>query len=540
MSVTSTNSAPRSAPLVFLVLFALVCGVVGVAYRVYQTPEVVEKPAPPLRQVPVASGDLRPGRRLLFSDMYMVSLSEDDFNKLVKGKKVFNTPAQLAGRFLKAPVNAGEGFALDSVYAEGTGPTPAEKLSEGMRASTVRVSLVGGIRGFAAPDTWVDVLFRRNSGSSSPSTESVRTHTLIPGVRILAIQDDTYSNSILSGSSRPQPVGDFELTLELTPEQAEVLKSVEQRGDLSLNLLPQDPNRKNLGTLPSPEVMRLVLGIEDPKPAPPVVNITPPPSVRIVRGGAQSSVTVDFQTDLIMDRALYPAPAGNAQPSAAPPSPPAVDTNAAPAWPVFRPPVQTAPQPEESESQAPAEADPAAPAASGTAVPASKSQRGSAAYESSVIVRRSEPRTRSGFSSLSPLRTAPPVRTIRQSSTRSRPRSLEQARSTSRGASQVSAVRATSTTYGKGQLPLLLSGPRQPSQRMPYASVAARTPVYAADPRRPLVLTSASPSTRSGFSAPASGHKTRSTTSSSQLSPAGSLLLSQSSRLPLLKSGPQY
>lgn len=566
MSAPTTTSTRRSAPLLFLFLFAMVCGIVGVAFRLYSSPETVQKPAPQPILIPVASSDLKQGRRIKSSDYYVLPMSAADFAKAAKGKIIFTQAKDLVGRIIKGEVPVGTPFALDSLYPEGTGPTPAELLTEGMRAATVRISLVGGIRGFAAPDTWVDVLFRRSDANQKESTDAARTHTLLAGVRILAIQDDVIANSILSGDRKSKPAETFELTLELTPEQAEVLKSVDQRGDLSLNMLPLDPNRTNLGTLPSPEVMKLMLGVEEPKPLPPVVVVTPPPSVRIVRGGSQSSVTVEHQADLIMDRSLYPAPIRNPDPPVDPPAPP-VAPDPSKAWPQFRAIESASPATaDETDANATAPGDAAKP----TPNPA-QPQRRTGVSDSSIIVQRPVRRTPPAkvspprVSSTTPvsLLTAPPripASTLHQSSFRpSRtmtpltstraprpiaPSSFTPLTSTYRsryagGASSGSAPSTyTRSSIARSRLPVLASGPRRPVPSFPITVPRSNSPVYAADVRRPLVLSSRPGSANTIQSSAPHRRQTWPTTKPTELV-LSSDLLSRSSRLPLLKSGPQ-
>ncbi|MFM8478077.1 MAG: Flp pilus assembly protein CpaB [Planctomycetaceae bacterium] len=564
MSTPTTASTRRSAPLLFLFLFAMVCGIVGVAFRLYNGPETVQKPAPQPIMIPVASSDLKQGRRIKGSDYYVLPMSAADFAKVAKGKVVFTQAKDLVGRIVKGEVKLGAPFSVDSVYPEGTGPTPAELLTEGMRAATVRVSLVGGIRGFASPDTWVDVLFRRSDTGLKPSTDSARTHTLLAGVRILAIQDNTVANSFLSGDRNSKPTEEFELTLELTPEQAEVLKSVEQRGDLSLNMLPQDSDRRNMGTLPSPEVMKLMLGVEDPTPEPPVVVVTPPPSVRIIRGGSPSSVTVEHQADLIMDRSLYPAPVRNPDPPVDPPAPPA-SPDPSRVWPQYRP-VEVRTQPVD-DNAAPQSA-PAVDESKPSAAP-SQPQRRTGVSDSSIIVqgpvRRAPPArtlvprlTSTTPTRLPQSRPQVPTASLYQSSYRpsprlsplrrtniSRPSSLaplttaHRSHYTSSGSSRTgrSVVSAVSSV-NRGRLPLLASGPRRPLNTLPATTPRVSSPVYAADPRRPLVLSSP-PSPAPTRVAAATPRRPDWPTSRPTELVLSNTLLTRSSRLPLLKSGAQ-
>ena len=582
MSTTSTTSPRRAAPLLFLVIFAVVCGFVGVAFRIFNQTELVEKPAPPPQmQIPVAVADLQPGRKIQPSDYFMKPMPNEELLKFAEGKYVFNSGKDLNGRILKQVVKAGAPFVLDCVYLEGTGPTPAELLTDGMRALTVSVTLVGGVRGFVAPNSWVDVLFRRGQGDVPESTEIARTHTLLSGVRVIALQDSTYASTVLFSDKNRRSTDAFELTLEVTPEQAEVLKSLEGRGDLSLNMLPNDPDRKNLGNLPSPEVMKIVLGVEEPKPVLPPAPPVYPPSVRIVRGGAQSQVTVDFQTDLIMDDSLYPAPTQYTTPQPDPPTPPVPAQPARPLWPQRR--IQPVPAPAADADEASDKSNPSpdAPAAAGqpTSVqPPRRSQNDG----TSIIVQqrlnspsRQRPLTPVNTSRLQPSSIQTPVRSSRAvqtpvrssqanrypttsypgiSATRplqttrqlipSQPRSYvsgySPVRRTTTASSQFSAVRRTVGYSSQRKSLLTLSpGPQttRPATLRPLApSAPAR---YASDPLRPVVLSTSVPN--SVRRSVPSKYPERRTAGSTVLVPyiVSSTVPPQTTRLPIMKSGPQ-
>ena len=288
--------------------FLFFCGLAGVYLRSGEkTPAPAEAPPAAPKKYPLllAAADFGEGREIKESDFYMTSVSKEERDRLIGSKSSFAVSTQLVGRVLKTPVKMGEPFFLDCVYMEGTGPTPADLLTDGMRAVTVSVNLVGGLRGFVAPSTWVDVMFRRRAGSDAPeSTRAARTHTIFSGVRVLAIQDSLYPATLLPRDARGAAATNFEVTLELTPQQCEVLKSVEDRGELSLNMLPTLADRQNAGEVPDAALMKILLGVEDP----PVAPAAPPPSVRIIRGGAATSIAVQDQADVIVDQHLYPAP----------------------------------------------------------------------------------------------------------------------------------------------------------------------------------------------------------------------------------------
>ena len=387
MSAGSPKTSRFGIQAVFLVLFAVLCGIAGTGMRLWrQTPPAVEvAAAPPVQfRLILAAADLLPGREIKASDFYTSMVGKDEYRAILKDTAAFGDGKQLIGRIIRTKVEMNQPFPLNCVFPEGTGPTPADLLSDGMRAITVRMSLVGGIRGFVTPESWVDVLFRRSDKQLAPdSTAAARTHTVFPGVRVLAIQDSLYPETVLKKDSRGSVAQEFEVTLELTPQQCEVLKSVENRGDLTLNMLPKEEGRTNAGAVPSPETMKLLLGVEEPKP---VVVAPIVPSVRVVRGGAQSSVVVDHPYDLVIDRHLYPATTKPGSDSSN--SVPAPDSMPGAAWPQAIPPAAANGVQGESEEGAASTGD-SASGPQGSQPPTPQPARGSRAILDTTFAQHS-------------------------------------------------------------------------------------------------------------------------------------------------------
>lgn len=365
------RGASRFGVQAFLIIaFLFLCGLAGAGIKLWRTGPVAEEVKPPAKKftVVLAAADLDVGREIRSSDMYTLSVGADEYRTLIAGKTCFSVAKELVGRIIRSKVDSGSPFTLDCVYPDGTGPTPADLLSDGMRAVTVRMGLVGGLRGLVSPESWVDVMFRRNSATGSPeSTSAARTHTLFAGVRVLGIQDSLYPETVLRKDSRGIIADKFEVTLELTPAQCEVLKSVEDRGELSLNMLPREDGRYNDGSVPEPEIMKVLLGVQPPEI--PLIP-TPVPSVKVTRGGSTSNVPVEQVVDTIIDSHLYPAPADGT--GAVPGPPGAKPAPADDQWPpksTVLPPnsaLETVPQSPPPESQNPGSPSPGASRPTGT------------------------------------------------------------------------------------------------------------------------------------------------------------------------------
>ena len=365
------RGASRFGVQAFLIIaFLFLCGLAGAGIKLWQTGPVAEEVKPPAKKftVVLAAADLDVGREIRSSDMYTLSVGADEYRTLIAGKTCFSVAKELVGRIIRNKVDSGSPFTLDCVYPDGTGPTPADLLSDGMRAVTVRMGLVGGLRGLVSPESWVDVMFRRNSATGAPeSTSAARTHTLFAGVRVLGVQDSLYPETVLRKDSRGIIADKFEVTLELTPAQCEVLKSVEDRGELSLNMLPREDGRYNDGSVPEPEIMKVLLGVQPPEI--PLIP-APVPSVKVTRGGNTSNVPVEQVVDTIIDSHLYPAPADGT--SAVPAPPGAKPVPADDQWPpksTVLPPnssSETVPQSPLPESQNPGSPPPGASRPTGT------------------------------------------------------------------------------------------------------------------------------------------------------------------------------
>lgn len=191
--------------------------------------------------VPIAVTELDHGRVIRESDFAGISMSPEAFAKSEFAKRVFiDKIEQLKGRVLKEQIPAGGTVGPAELYSEGTGPTVAEKLPEGMRAVTVKVSGAGFADGFAAPGTFVDVLFRSEPAESGPTAIPETTITALNRVQVLAVDVNPYPKSELdvTGKTRSADAQEARVTFAVVPSQATMLKALEDRGEISLALRP--------------------------------------------------------------------------------------------------------------------------------------------------------------------------------------------------------------------------------------------------------------------------------------------------------------
>jgi len=135
----------------------------------------------------------------------------------------FSDPAEVEGKIAKQAFFPGE-ILLEGRIAEHLGgSTLSAIIEQNKRAITVRVNDVIGVAGFLLPGNRVDVL------ASRKDNKRVLTRTVLEDIKVLAV-DQTAS------PEKDKPVVVRAVTLEMTPEEAEILVKSTQEGTLQLTL----------------------------------------------------------------------------------------------------------------------------------------------------------------------------------------------------------------------------------------------------------------------------------------------------------------
>jgi pilus assembly protein CpaB len=179
-------------------------------------------------------------------------------------KGSFRNKVQVVGKVARAPIIAGEIILEPRVTAQGSGSALAAVVSKDMRAITVRVDDVVGVGGFLLPGNRVDVLATRKDGVPEPVTE-----TILSNVKVLAIDQTAASDST-------QPVVVRAVTLEVSPDDAEILAKGRAAGTIQLTLRNPLDERKHMARKPEPE-KAIVKAQVISRPA-------PAPGVTVIRG----------------------------------------------------------------------------------------------------------------------------------------------------------------------------------------------------------------------------------------------------------------
>ncbi|MGH6890309.1 MAG: Flp pilus assembly protein CpaB [Rhizomicrobium sp.] len=218
--------------IIVLVVAAVAAGGVALLARSLLgggTSQTAAAPAPQIvtSEVLVAASQLTPGSALTPASVrwqgwpkssvdssFITHDASPDIAKVVQGAVV------------RSPMVAGEPLTPTKiVHADATGFMAARLLS-GMRAVSIAISVDTGAGGFILPDDHVDVLSTQQAGD-----RKFQTRTILKDVRVLAV-DQTYDDA----NSATKTVVGRTATLELTPQQSELIERAKAGGTLSLAL----------------------------------------------------------------------------------------------------------------------------------------------------------------------------------------------------------------------------------------------------------------------------------------------------------------
>lgn len=222
-----------------------------------------------------ASGDISAGSTVVVAAM------EVPYGTMLEGRhvKVITVPNgtplgnnfggvdEVVGLIATQKVLSGEVLLKERFAKPGTGSTLAALIRPDMRAVTVRVDDVVGVAGFLLPGNHVDIVAARKVN------DRATTETILYNINVLAVDQTT-------NQDKNEPVVVRAVTLEMTPQQAEVLVKAREEGRIQLTLRnPTDDTGPQL--------------VEAPEPPPPVPTVksapraparAKAPSVTIIRG----------------------------------------------------------------------------------------------------------------------------------------------------------------------------------------------------------------------------------------------------------------
>jgi len=135
-----------------------------------------------------------------------------------------NAVEELKGSVARVPLYAGEPLRRSKLIGEGQSFL-SSILPSGKRAVATQIAADTSAGGFILPNDYVDVIMTRRSQNEGQG-ESFVTETILKNIRVLAIDQAIQEDE----EGRRVRVGDT-ATLELTPEQAEIITVAQQMAD---------------------------------------------------------------------------------------------------------------------------------------------------------------------------------------------------------------------------------------------------------------------------------------------------------------------
>jgi pilus assembly protein CpaB len=181
-------------------------------------------------------------------------------------KGSYRDPKELVGKVARAEILAGEIILEPRIAAQADGSALAAVVAKNMRAVTVRVDDVVGVGGFLLPGNRVDVVATtKKESNSDPVSE-----TILNNVKVLAVDQTSSTDS-------SQPVVVRAVTLEVTPDDAEILAKGKAAGTILLTLRNPLDDQVVAKRKVEPEKLIVHVPVASPRPA-------PAPTVTVIRG----------------------------------------------------------------------------------------------------------------------------------------------------------------------------------------------------------------------------------------------------------------
>jgi pilus assembly protein CpaB len=246
----------------------------------------------------VAAKPLTVGITVKPTDVKVVKIPADQFPKagFAKVEEVIERPV-ISNILLDEPLLEGR------LAARGMGMGIAPIIPVGMRAVTVRVNDVVGVAGFVMPGMRVDVLVT----GKPPNQDTTITTTVLQNILVLT------AGTTIQPDSRGQAINAPNVTLLVTPEQAEILTLASNEGRIQLVLrnggdhsiektpgrqvielygkAPREQQRAQSPVAPRPRPRPVVVAQAAPAPPPPP-PAPPADQVVVIRGNQKTVETV--------------------------------------------------------------------------------------------------------------------------------------------------------------------------------------------------------------------------------------------------------
>jgi pilus assembly protein CpaB len=194
-------------------------------------PEIVvdagpQQPAVSLSEVLVLDGDVPMGQPLGDLLKWQAWPTDATNPSYITRDTDADAVEKLKGSIARVPLFAGEPLRRSKLIGEGQS-FMSSVLPSGMRAIATQISADTSAGGFILPNDYVDVIMTRRSQQQGTSGgDSFITETILKNIRVLAIdqtiQEDEEGKKVKVGETA---------TLELTPQQSEIITVAQQMAD---------------------------------------------------------------------------------------------------------------------------------------------------------------------------------------------------------------------------------------------------------------------------------------------------------------------
>jgi len=193
----------------------------------------------------VASSNIEPGKPVTPDMVRWQNWPKSSVDSTFLTQDSNPNPDQIVkGTVARAPILSGEPLTNTKIIHSDSAGIMAAMVSPGMRAVSIPITTESGAGGFILPNDRVDVIL---TIQVSESPKLFAAHTLLHDVRVLAV-DQTYTQdkdqkTVLAKSA----------TMELSPQQTEMLDAAAATGAVSLALRPLGETGKDLAMNTKPK-----------------------------------------------------------------------------------------------------------------------------------------------------------------------------------------------------------------------------------------------------------------------------------------------
>ncbi len=207
----------------------LMFGVFGILIAAYIGKRLLagkdETPPVATRNIPMAISELEPGTLVTEDHLGLGPIAIKNLKP-----EMMTSNRVIVGRIVKEKIPAATPISTGQLYP--AGETPPIEVEPGMRAISVSLeSSVDLVDGLIKPGEYVDVHMTPSGLNNDKRMNGGMTLTLFKGVKVIAINRSYTQNS----SSRRGT----NVTLELTPEQANIMILASDRGEITMSYTPE-------------------------------------------------------------------------------------------------------------------------------------------------------------------------------------------------------------------------------------------------------------------------------------------------------------